>query len=259
TKVALLWLGQELDSAVASANTPSVQFLAPAAGDQWEGTGERAIRWAGNDTDGDSLLYSLFYSHDDGQSWSVLAVDLTDTQLNLEPALIRGGSRVRFRVIATDGFHSGETTVGPINVIQQPQIAVGPQPVDLGEAVVGQAVEGVVVVRNPGTGPLQVESVVSDSELFEVLSPDGPFSVTAGGSRAVVVRYSPGSQGADAGALTIISDAAGQPELAVTVEGAGTDGQTPRIRLESEAMNFLRLPAGQTSTAPLLIENRSLV
>ncbi|MCP5110301.1 MAG: hypothetical protein GY953_05655, partial [bacterium] len=79
-KVALRWLGQELDSVTASASAPSVQFLTPGAGDQWDGAGERTISWTGDDADGDSLLYSLFYSNQDNQAWTVLAVDLTGTR-----------------------------------------------------------------------------------------------------------------------------------------------------------------------------------
>jgi uncharacterized protein (TIGR03437 family) len=204
-------------------------------------------------------VYSVLYSHNDGGNWQALAVDLAGTQFSLDPSLIRGGPGVWFRVTANDGFNQGMATVGPINVVQQPRIAIETQPVVLGEAVVERAVEGPVVISNPGTGPLEVTSIASNSDQFEFLSPGLPMSVVAGSSREVLMRYTPSALGAEVGTLTIRSNATDQPELSVAIQGSGTNGQTPRIGLETETMAFLNVPTDQARTGAFTIENRSLV
>ena len=85
--------------------------------------------------------------------------------------MIRGGSDVWFRVKASDGFHRGVADVGPVAVVQRPQIAVDDKPVDLGEVVVGQSIVGSATLRNTGSGPLEVTAITSDSELFRAVHP----------------------------------------------------------------------------------------
>ena len=130
------------------------------------------------------LLYTLFYSVDGGVSWTPLALDLTEPAYSLDPSAILGG-QVSFRVLASDGFHSTEAVAGPVTVLQRPDLAVDGQPVDLGRAPVGGFIDGLVPIRNSGTGPLQVQSVVSDSGQFEVRDLNLPFLIPAGTSQRV--------------------------------------------------------------------------
>jgi len=257
--ISLRRLGAELDSITASASAPQVEIQGLAGGDRWEGAPEQFVRWTGSDTDGDPLEYTVFYSPDGSASWRVMATGLTATQFSFDPSQIQGGPGVRFRVVATDGFHKGGATVGPVEVVQQPQITVDNAPVDLGEAVLGQSITGSVTVSNPGSGPLAVTAVASDSEQFEVLTAAFPMSVSAGSSRGVLVRYTASAEGAEAATLTIGSNAAGQPSLAVAIQGTGTDGQTPRIRVARESIGFFGVATGVTQTSAYTVENVSLV
>jgi len=139
-RVSLRRSGAELDSVTASARVPVVKILSPSGGERWEGSPEQAIRWTGTDEDGDLLRYSVFYSPNGNTDWRSLATGLEAAEYRFDPSAIRGGSDIWFRVTASDGFHRGEADVGPIDVVQHPEITVSNQPVDLGEAVIGQSI-----------------------------------------------------------------------------------------------------------------------
>ena len=186
-QLVLLHHGSELASRAAS-QPPAVEFVSPQAGEIWDAAQARQITWTAQDPDGDPLVYTLFYSADGGASWTPLALDLTDPAYSLDPSSILGG-QVSFRVLASDGFNSTETVAGPVTVMQRPDLAVDGQPVELGRAPVGAFIDGLVAIRNSGTGPLQVQSVASDSEQFEVRDLNLPFFIPAGTSRSVSVRY----------------------------------------------------------------------
>lgn len=175
----------ELASRAASAASPVVEITSPNAGETWDAASEGTVTWSASDSDGDSLLYSLLYSSDNGVSWLPIAVDLTEPTYTFNPALIQGGDQVHFRVLASDGFNSSEAQQGPITVDQQPQISTPQDPVDMGRAVVGDQVTGQIVLVNTGTGPLEVGSVSIDQPEFQIVFPQGPFSIRAGSAASV--------------------------------------------------------------------------
>lgn len=247
----------ELDFLLASANAPTLEITSPPAGQRWEG-GDEAIRWTGQDADGDPLLYSVFYSPDDTGDWRSLAIDLSATELVFDPAVIRGGPNVQFRVSASDGYHRTEADVGPIDVIQQPQIAVSDGVIDFGEAVVGQSTVGQVSIESTGIGPLDVASITSDSEAFEVLAAL-PLSISSGQGRSIAVRYTASMEGLAAATLSISSNAVDRPEATIEVQATGTDGQTPRIEIAREAVGFPTAIIESSRMAVVAVRNASLV
>ena len=251
--------GVELDSIHASASAPQVEILSPAGGQRWEGAPQQFIRWTGSDPDGDPLRYSVFVSPTGNETWHALEVDLDTTEYSVDPSVIQGGPNVWLRVSVSDGFHHGEATVGPIDVVQQPQIAVDDAPVDVGEEVVGKSLVHPVTVSNRGTGPLTLTAVSSGSGLFEVLTTAFPMLVDAGDDRDLLVRYAPLTEGPDVATLTISSNATGVPELAVAIQGTGTDGQSPRLRLDQDAVGFFAVPTTLMESQVLGLENASLV
>ncbi len=248
-----------MDSVTASPNVPEIGILAPAAGERWENSREQTVSWVGNDPDGDTLQYSVFYAQGGTENWHVLEVGLTDTQLTFDPAFIQCGAGVRRRVIANDGFHSGDAIVGPIEVIQSPRIEVRTMPLDLGETIVGRPIVGAVTVRNSGSGPLEIQALKSDSPLFEILPVNLPLTVSAGSRRDILLRFAPDTLGMHTATLTIESNSTEQSELPVPISGIGADGQTPRLLVASETIGFFGVAAGATQAFPLAIENGSRV
>ena len=90
----------------ASGSAPTVRLLNPNGGAV---AAPLTIEWKGSDPDGDSLEYTILYSPDDGLNWQPIVTNLTSSSITLqELGTIGGSSRARLKVIANDGFLSGE-------------------------------------------------------------------------------------------------------------------------------------------------------
>ncbi len=258
TGVALLFNGQELASRSASAAAPSVEITSPSAGDTWDGATEATVTWTAADADGDPLLVTLLYSSDGAATWLPVAIDLEESSYTFSPALIEGGDMVWFRVVATDGFHSSEARVGPITLEQRPAIAAAADPVEIGKAVIGDEALGRVVLRNPGTGPLNIASVIADQIEFRVTFPIGPFVIQSGSEIAVEILYGPSAEEQQTANLLVASNATDQPQFSVRLNGEGVDGQTPILRLNSTATDFGAVEIGELREANVVGLNASL-
>ncbi len=115
--VVFLYQGQQVSRRVASRNAPVVKFVSPSGAEDWGSGGTHTLAWQANDLDGDPLTYMLQYSHDGWQTWDALAPYATATQVSLDASAMAGSGEARFRVLATDGFNTGEDTTGaPIRV-----------------------------------------------------------------------------------------------------------------------------------------------
>ena len=259
TRIALMQGGNELASLMASASPPSVAITSPSTGATLDASTPLTIAWAASDADGDVLTYTALYSPDSGESWLPLGVDIVASSVTFNAALIEGGENVLFRVLASDGFHTTEHTIGPVNVVQRPAIAVD-APADLGAAPAGQLSEGVVKVRSLGTGPLVIDSAGIDNPTFQVLS-NLPMQVRAGTSRDFVVEFTPGMTGKETGTLTLTTNAPDQPSLDVMIEATGLDPEQPIlfVGVESETLDFGDTPVGEPVALPIEIINRSQV
>ena len=198
----------------------------------------------------------MLYSNDGGASWLPVGVDVPDTTWTFNAAQINGGENVLFRVLATDGFHTGEQTVGPVNVRQKPVIEVEAS-ADLGASVVGLASQGVVPIRNAGSGPLTVQSVSSDNPAF-VVKAALPSIVTAGATRDLSVEFSSAAVGPATGMLTIASDDTDQATVTVqvTATARSTEDLVLQLGFEEPALQFGPTEQGLTSLGSFEVVNR---
>ncbi|RME42185.1 MAG: hypothetical protein D6791_18330 [Chloroflexi bacterium] len=92
-----------------SAHVPQVQVLWPNGGEQIQ-VGS-VLRWSGSDADGDDLTYTLLYSPDAGNTWRALALDVTDTEMTVDEALLDdmvGSRQALLKVLASDGVNTGQ-------------------------------------------------------------------------------------------------------------------------------------------------------
>lgn len=109
-RVELRYGGDLVDAREMSANPPTVTITAPEDGAEFS-QGPIIFSWQGSDPDGDELTYSVFYSHDDGQTWNPLATGLDSEELTFDGENLPGGVS-RLRVIANDGMRTGRDTTG---------------------------------------------------------------------------------------------------------------------------------------------------
>ncbi len=104
-----------------------------------------------------------------------------------------------------------------------PKIAVAPASLALGTVTVGASASQTTVVSNTGTADLTVSSVArcQGTSAEFTASPAGPFTVAAGGSQTVTVKYAPVDATTDTGCIAIANSDAAAGTVNVPVSGAG--------------------------------------
>jgi Tol biopolymer transport system component len=105
TKIEVTYNGVVLAEKEVSGNAPSVTVISPNRDELLSGTS--VIKWTGTDLDGDSLTYAVLISADNGGTWEPLATDLDETKLVLDVSQFPAGANYLVKVIATDGFNTG--------------------------------------------------------------------------------------------------------------------------------------------------------
>lgn len=126
-RVVVLNRGVVIGEQLASNTAPTVTILSPVGG---ESLTEDSVTfaWMGTDADGDALTYSVLYSHNDGTTWSTLAVDIPDTTLTISRSELQAAMAARLLVVASDGVHTANALSelfavannGPLATIDRP-------------------------------------------------------------------------------------------------------------------------------------------
>lgn len=177
---------------------PNVSLITPAGGEDIGN--DITVEWTASDPDNDDLLYTLLYSHDNGDHWTPLlanfggtgaAIETVTLSLSTEPGSV--GPNALVRVLASDGYNTAYATSLPFGVltrapyvsITQPvenQVFQAQQTVPL-QSFAGDPEDGLIdnnqffwstgntgriaEVRGLAPGMHEVDLVVSDSDLQE--------------------------------------------------------------------------------------------
>jgi hypothetical protein len=151
---------EDLGAVEASANPPQVTLLAPSGG---ETLGESVtIEWTADDLDGDDLAYNVLYGADD-IGWEPLALNIGGTtSLELDLSLVTGSAGGRFRVEASDGFHTAYDESGPVTLGNRSPLAVIVAPTGGFTATGTLTLEG--AAYDPEDGPLTGASLAWASD-----------------------------------------------------------------------------------------------
>jgi uncharacterized repeat protein (TIGR01451 family) len=140
TEIVLRHNGNVLDSRTVSAGSPLVEITSPGAAVSWTAGTTQTLQWDAQDPDGDTLRYTVFYSHD-GAEWALLATGLTVKSYSIPVDSLAGGAETRFRVVATDGVNTGDDeTDFPIAVPDKAPVAIILNPVADAQALPGDLV-----------------------------------------------------------------------------------------------------------------------
>ena len=124
----LLRKGKEvLDEIVVSKHRPTVKITSPAGNVEWNGL--QKLEWQGKDKDDDTLTYAILYNPEGvtyswsqgKKGWIPLAWGLKEHTYLVNMETLPGGQKGRFRIVATDGFHTVyATSRGRLSVKDKP-------------------------------------------------------------------------------------------------------------------------------------------
>jgi hypothetical protein len=215
---------EDLGAVGASANPPQVTLLAPSGG---QSIGDSVtVEWTANDPDpdGDDLAYNVLYSADD-VAWEPLALNITGTtSLELDMGLAAGSDGGRFRVEASDGFHTAYDESGLVTVGNRSPLAVIAAPTAGFTATGALTLEG--VAYDPEDGPLTGASLAWASDL------DGPLGtgerlegVTLSGGSHVLTLEATDSEGQSTAVTVSVTAETAVGGLTATNDGPTTLGE----------------------------------
>ncbi len=186
--------------------------------------------------------------------------------------------RFRFRVVGTPGSSTGlvlgfsrmeGTEVenlmpilswggGTVNVDGQTgpaDIAVNPTFHNYGNVAIGTNVSKTFVVRNTGLGSLGVSSVSlmgMTADQFAIVSGGGSFTLAAGQTRDVVVRFNPTSAGTKGTTLLFVSN---DPDEIFYIVPLSGNVATPNIVVEPASLNYGDAVLGSSQSRTLTVRN----
>ncbi len=136
-----------------SASRPVVTVTSPAGGELLSGV--QTVTWSAIDPDGDPLTYDVLYSHDGGNTWTLVALGLTENSFSWDTSTVAGSSQSLIKVTANDGVWTGSDvsdsffevpTKGPEAIVVLPE--------DNTTFALNQAITFSGAANDPEDGPL---------------------------------------------------------------------------------------------------------
>ncbi|MFN8482327.1 MAG: IPT/TIG domain-containing protein [Anaerolineae bacterium] len=183
----------ELARRTPGSRSPTLSIVTPSGGETFDA--DLTLAWRASDPDAaDSLLFSVQYSPDDGQTWRALLTDLpnvggTDTMnVSLRSLLGTPGSKTvsRVRVLASDGYHTALATSAAFTLSNRP-----PQPyIDMPSAAQTIAPGGAVILRG-GANDAE-DGVLGGDRLGWQVSGPLPSPITGSGRQLTLAGLPPG-------------------------------------------------------------------
>ena len=121
--------GAVLATQPVSPNAPLVQLVAPSGAGPLDGTVD--MFWNASDPDGDPLTYSVFYSPDNGDTWTTLAANLTSNSFDWDTTQSAGTQNGLLMISASDGVNvSYSQSASSFAVVNKPPFLSITSPAD---------------------------------------------------------------------------------------------------------------------------------
>jgi MYXO-CTERM domain-containing protein len=136
----------------------------------------------------------------------------------------------------------------------KPNLVFEPNPLAFGDVRVGFTATNSVTVRNTGSGPITFTNIIkSGSETFSLgAMPAVPFTMAPGASQQWTVKYSPTTETANSGTLTLTSADPDWASVAVNLTGKGVK---PVVVLSATSLDFGEQSVGSSTTMTVVVSN----
>ncbi|MBI1802899.1 MAG: choice-of-anchor D domain-containing protein [Ignavibacteria bacterium] len=154
-------------------------------------------------------------------------------------------------VFMHDAAGSPDTVTVTGTGITPPTFSVFPASLNFGSVYVAQQKSDSVTVRNSGTQPLTLTSVIATDANFAVSPTSG--SIPGLDSLIIHVTFTPGSEGLLGGAIIFSHDAVGSPDT-VTVNGTGITQAT--FNALPDSLNFDSVIIGQEKLDSIIVRDQ---
>jgi len=161
-------------------------------------------------------------------TWQTVTSDLTGTwnALHWRFEFTSDGS------VTDEGVYLDNLEIRGDPATQQPNFVISPSSWNFGEVLVGQHVDKVFTITNTGGGgPGNVE--IWTGEHYSIISGGGSFTLAAGGTRNVTVRFQPGSTGTKNDYLDVYGNGSFQDDASLTGNGV-----TPTLAVSPSSLSF---------------------
>ncbi len=139
--------GQVLGTHTLSANAPAISNV-QLVGATNPVTGTVTLQWQASDADGDPLHFDVYYTDDNGATYTAYALALTETSVQLNTNQMGGSAQARFRVTANDGTRMAEAESQTFTMANKPPVITLLTPQDGFEVTYGTAVNFVGEVED---------------------------------------------------------------------------------------------------------------
>ena len=140
------------------------------------------LSWNASDPDGSPLLFSVFYSANNGATWQVLDSNLNTTELSVSTRFLPGGNQARIRVIACDGMDTSISESDPfVCPISPPDLRINNLP------------EGIRIPYGQSVTPLIFAYDDEDGLRDPAWNLNGPTHLTGNGDTPTLSHLSPGT------------------------------------------------------------------
>ncbi len=105
-----------------TAHAPSVTVNTPIAGAVFTSLQSITVTWSAADLDGDPMTYYLYDSADGGLTFNPIGIPVTTTSAVINAATLVSGTH-RLKIVASDGWNTGEGTSQTFSVQNHPPVA----------------------------------------------------------------------------------------------------------------------------------------
>lgn len=236
-------------------NPTVLQYLGYAAGDApWRSPtsidqskiNSGSLEWVDYDFTGTSNKSKVIQLR-----FKVIGTPNTSTLVNLEfKRLVGTDVEGLIRILS-----NVDTTIKSSGNNTSPAIVVAPTALTYGTVPIGSNLAQTVVVKNVGAATLNVSSMSISgfqANQFAIVSGGAPFTLAAGASRNVSVRFAPTSQGQKSGSLVLTSNDPDESRYTVALVGAASG---PEITVTPTALNFGNVKLGSFVRKSIIVRN----